>query len=126
MALFCAAHANAGARTRLDARVDALTTSQLLTRDPAGLVDPNRQRRARAIADLRHAASTGWAIAQILAFWWFWRSGTAARIRDALRRRTRNRTAQRAWFGAALGALAPLAALPFALVSYRVVFNAGV
>lgn len=126
LALFVAGHSAADARTRLDARVDALTTRELLVRDPAGLVDQGRQRRARAIADLRHAASTGWGIAQILAFWWLWRSGTGARLRDALRRRTRNRTVQRAVFGAAMGALAPLAALPFALVSYRVVFSAGV
>src|SRR6202035_2890493 len=43
-----------------------------------------------------------------------------------MRRRTRNRPAQRAVFGAALGVLGPLAALPFALISYRVVFNSGV
>jgi Zn-dependent protease with chaperone function len=43
-----------------------------------------------------------------------------------MRRRTRSRTAQRAVFGAVLGIVAPVAALPFALVSYRVVFNAGV
>jgi Zn-dependent protease with chaperone function len=89
-------------------------------------VDLGRQRRARAIADLRHAASTGWAIVQILAFWWLWRSGTAARIRDAMRRRTRNRPAHRLVFGAVIGALAPVVAFPFALVSYRVGFNAGV
>jgi Zn-dependent protease with chaperone function len=114
------------ARTRLDARVDALTTQQLLSMSPALLVDAGRQRRARAIADLRHGASAGWGIAQILAFWWLWRSGTAARIRDAMRRRTRSRIAHRAVFGAVLGALGPLAALPFALASYRVSFNAGV
>ena len=125
-ALAVAALPASAARTRLDARVDALTTNQLLTRNPAGLVDPGRQRRARAIADLRHAASTGWGIAQILAFWWLWRSGAGARLRDAMRRRTRSRFAQRAVFGAAIGALGPLAALPFALVSYRVGFNAGV
>jgi Zn-dependent protease with chaperone function len=126
LALFFGAHAPAAARTRLDARVDALTTRDLLTRSPAVLVDPGRQRRARAIADLRHAASTGWALAQILALWWLWRSGTGARVRDAMRRRTRNRTAHRAVFGAVIGVLAPLAALPFAFVSYRVGFNAGV
>jgi Zn-dependent protease with chaperone function len=42
-----------------------------------------------------------------------------------MRRRTRNRTLQRAVFGAVLGALGPVVALPFAAVSYRVVFNAG-
>ncbi|HEX3464877.1 MAG TPA: hypothetical protein VHS78_12590, partial [Candidatus Elarobacter sp.] len=126
LALFCGAHAPAEARTRLDARVDALTAHDLMTQSPAVLVDAGRQRRARAIADLRHAASTGWALAQILALWWLWRSGAAARIRDAMRRRTRNRTAHRAVFGAVIGVLAPLAAVPFAFVSYRVGFNAGV
>jgi len=125
LTLCCASGGAAEARTRLDARVDALTAKDLLTRDPAGLVDPGRQRRARAIADLRHAASTGWGIAQILAFWWLWRSGAGARLRDWMRRRTRSKTAQRVVFGLAIGALGPLAALPFALVSYRVGFNAG-
>jgi Zn-dependent protease with chaperone function len=125
LALLFAGTTAVQARSDLDARVDALTARQLLTRNPAGLVNAGRQTRARKIADLRHAASTGWAIAQILAFWWLWRSGVAARLRDVMRRRTRNRTAQRAVFGAVLGALAPLAALPFALVSYRVVFNSG-
>ncbi|HEY0615647.1 MAG TPA: M48 family metalloprotease [Candidatus Elarobacter sp.] len=120
-----ATHAPAEARTRLDARVDALTAHDLLTQSPAALVDPGRQRRARTVADLRHASSTGWAIAQILAFWWLWRSGAAARIRDGMRRRTRNRTAHRAVFGLLTGALAPVAAFPFALVSYRVGFNVG-
>jgi Zn-dependent protease with chaperone function len=110
----------------LDARVDALTSQQLLNRDPSGLVDPGRQRRARAIADLSHGASAAWGIAQIAAFWWLWRSGMGARLRDAMRRRTRSKTAQRAVFGAVLGALAATAALPFALVSYRVGFSAGV
>lgn len=113
-------------RTRLDARVDALTDRELLTRDPAGLVDQGRQRRARAIADLRHGASIGWGLVQILAYWWLWRSGAGARLRDAMRRRTRNKTAQRAVFGAVLGALGPLVSLPFALSSYRVGFTAGV
>ncbi len=116
----------AQARTRLDARIDALTHHDLLARSAAGLVDAGRQRRARAIADLMHGASAGWALAQILAFWWLWRSGGAARLRDAMRRRTRSRLAHRAVFGAAIGALAPLAALPFALLGYRVGFNAGV
>jgi Zn-dependent protease with chaperone function len=125
LVLLFAGISGAQARTGLDARVDALATQQLLTRNPASLVNAGRQARARKIADLRHAASVGWALMQILAFWWLWRSGTAARLRDVMRRRTRNRTLQRAVFGAVLGALGPVVALPFAAVSYRVVFNAG-
>ena len=122
---FACVHA-AEARSRLDARIDALSAHALTTANPVSLVDSGRQRRARAFADLRHAASAGWAVAQILAFWWFWRSGAAARVRDVMRRRTPRRSAQRAVFGATLGALGPLAALPFALVAYRVSFSAGV
>ena len=126
LTFFIALPASADARTRLDAQVDALTDHQLLTQNAASLVDPGRQRRARNIADIRHAASAGWGLVQILAFWWLWRSGGAARIRDMMRRRTRSRTAQRAVFGAVLGALGPIVSLPFGLISYRVGFNAGV
>jgi Zn-dependent protease with chaperone function len=118
--------AQAQARTRLDARVDALTTQALLTRTAPGLVDPARQRRARAIADLRDGAQAGWGLAQVVAFWWLWRSGAGARIRDAMRRRTRNRVAHRAVFGACLGIVSALAALPFAFASYRIGFAVGV
>ena len=115
----------AAARTRLDARVDAIPAARLLSSTATALVDESRQRRARAIADIRHVASAGWGIAQIFTFWWFWRSGNAARLRDWMRRRTRRRWAHRAVFGAALGALGPLVAIPFAGASYRVTFNAG-
>lgn len=117
--------ASAEARTRLDARIDALTTAQLLHANPVTLVDPVRQRRARVLADLRHVAAAGWGISQLLVFWWFWRSGAAAAVRDAMRRRTRSRTVHRLVFGAVLGALATIAAFPFAVMSYRATFGAG-
>jgi Zn-dependent protease with chaperone function len=116
----------AGAGSRLDARVDALTPHALLTRSAASLVDPDRQVRARTVADLRHLAAAGWGLAQVIAFSWLWRSGTAARIRDAMRRRTRNRVAQRAVFGASLGVVSALAGLPFAFASFRIAFAVGV
>ncbi|HTJ25325.1 MAG TPA: M48 family metalloprotease [Candidatus Limnocylindria bacterium] len=120
------APATAQARTRLDARVDALTPATLLTLDASSLVDPARQRRARAIADYRHLASAAWGISQILAFWWLWRSGTAGRICAAMRRRTRRRVLHRIVFGAVLGALGPVVGLPFAFAGYRIAFGAGV
>ncbi len=85
-----------------------------------------RQRRARAIADYQELIFAGWALAPILAFWWLWSSGSAARLRDTLRRRLRAPWLHRAAFGAALGALATVAALPFAFASYRVAHNVGV
>jgi CAAX prenyl protease N-terminal, five membrane helices/Peptidase family M48 len=114
------------ARTRLDARVDVLTPATLLSRDASSLVDPVRQRRARAIADYRHLASAAWGISQISAFWLLWRSGAAARICAALRRRTRKRVVHRLVFGAVLGALGPVVGLPFAFAGYRVSFSAGI
>jgi STE24 endopeptidase len=126
LALTCLAAAPAVARTRLDARVDTLSTHALMTRSAAGLVDAGRQTHARAIADLRHLAAAGFGIAQVLAFWWLWRSGTSARIRDWMRRRTRSRLAQRAVVGAALGVTSALAALPFAFAGYRISFAIGV
>ncbi len=112
-------------RTRFDARVDALGARELLVRPPQALVDPARQHAARTVTDLRQGSFFFWAGAQIWAFAWLWRSGRAARLRDWLRRRIRSRWGYRAAFGAALGALAPLAGLPFAFVAYRVGFNVG-
>ena len=55
----------------------------LLHASAAALVDPVRQRRARAIADYQDVLFAGWAAAPILAFLWLWQSGNAARLRDA-------------------------------------------
>jgi Zn-dependent protease with chaperone function len=115
----------ASARPRLDIRIDALDARTLTTLDAPHLVDPVRQRRARAIADYRHVSSTLWAIAQIAALWLFWRNGWGARLRDTMRRRTRSKTAQRVVFGATLGLITAVAALPFAFASYRIGFVAG-
>jgi Zn-dependent protease with chaperone function len=84
-----------------------------------------RQRRARAIQDYQELLFGCWAAAPILAFLWLWQSGNSARMRDLLRRRLRARWLQRTAFGAALGALATLASLPFAFASYRVQHNVG-
>jgi STE24 endopeptidase len=112
-------------RSRYDLRVDALANRALLAAPVQSLVDPVRQRTARTIDDVRHAGFFVWAAAQILTFAWLWRSGNAARLRDALRRRLRSRVAVRAAFGGALGLLAPLAGVPFAFAIYRVAFSVG-
>ena len=117
--------AAAGAQTRDDPHVSALSTQTLLHASAVTLVDPVRQRRARAIDDYRELLFAGWAGAPILAFLWLWQSGNAARLRDLLRRRLRARWLQRAAFGAALGALATIASLPFAFADYRIEHNVG-
>ncbi|GAC1542177.1 MAG: hypothetical protein NVS2B17_20410 [Candidatus Velthaea sp.] len=113
------------ARSRFDRRVDAIPSAMLLHAAPQSLVDRSRQRGARTVTDVQQTLFFGWAFAQIAAFGWLWRSGNAARMRDWLRRRVRGRLAMRAAFGAALGAFAPLSALPFAFIRYRVGFNVG-
>jgi Zn-dependent protease with chaperone function len=117
--------AAAGAQSRGDRHVSAISAQTLLHASAVSLVDPVRQRRARAIADYQDGLFAGWAVAPILAFWWLWQSGNSARLRDTLRRRLRAPWLQRGAFGAALGALATLASLPFAFASYRVSHNVG-
>lgn len=112
-------------RSRFDLRVDALPRASLVTLPPKELVDPSRQRGARIVTDVQQSLFFVWAAAQIFAFGWLWRSGNAARLRDWLRRRLRNVRVVRIAFGAILGAYAPLAALPFAFIRYRVGFNVG-
>lgn len=106
-------------------RVTAISADRLLHASAVTLADPVRQRRARAIADYEEMLFIGWAVAPILAFFFFWQLGYAARLRDILRRRMRDPFIYRGVFGAALGALATLASLPFAFASYRVAHSVG-
>jgi len=108
-----------------DRHVTAVSAQTLLHASAPALVDPVRQRRARAIADYQDLLFAGWSLAPILAFWWLWQSGNAARMRDTFRRRLRAPWLYRGAFGAALGALATIAALPFAFASYRISHNVG-
>jgi Zn-dependent protease with chaperone function len=115
----------ARAQSNEDQHVTSISASRLMHATAPSLVDPFRQRRARAIADYQDLLFAGWALAPIVAFWWLWQSGNSARLRDTLRRRVRTPWIYRSVFGAALGALATLAALPFAFASYRVAHNVG-
>lgn len=124
-ALVLLAPDGARAQSHEDRHVSALVTHVLVTVSPAMLVDPVRQRRARAITDLQQGMFAGWALAPILAFLWLWRSGGAARMRDTMRRQFRSTCFVRAAFGANLGAYAMLSSLPFAFASYRIDTNVG-
>jgi Zn-dependent protease with chaperone function len=117
--------APANALSREDLHVTTISAPALLHAAAPALVDPVRQRRARAIADYQEILFAGWAAAPILSFLWLWRSGNAARLRDGLRRRLRARWMFRGAFGAMLGILATLSALPFAFASYRVAYSVG-
>ena len=105
--------------------MSAISVHALLHTSAVSLVDPVRQRRARLIADYQNLIFGGWALAPILAFLWLWQTGNAARLRDLLRRRMRAAWLYRGAFGAALGALATIAELPFAFASYRVAHSVG-
>jgi Zn-dependent protease with chaperone function len=115
----------ASAQSQVDRHVTALSAQTLMHASAVSLVDPVRQRRARAIADYQELIFAGWAVAPILAFWWLWSSGNAARLRDVLRRRMRVPWLQRVAFGATLGALATIASLPFSFAGYRIAHNVG-
>ncbi len=123
LALFVPAPARA--QSREDQHVSALSSQTLLHASAVALVDPVRQRRARAIADYQELVFAGWALAPILAFLWLWQSGNSARLRDMLRRRVRSRWLQRGAFGATLGALAATAELPFAFAGFRIAHSVG-
>ncbi len=92
----------------------------LLSQSAAQLVDPDRQ-----VAALRfvHWFLPGWFLAVLLpafALAYYWRSGRAAAVRDALRRRFRNETIVRFAFGASLGLVIRVSALLPAFYLYRV------
>lgn len=104
----------------IDHRVDALSTHTLLSHSAAQLVDPERQ---LAAVRLVHWFLPGWFLATllpVLALAYYWRSGRAAAVRDALRRRFRNEGMVRFVFGASIGLIVRLAALLPDLYLYRV------
>jgi Zn-dependent protease with chaperone function len=115
----------ARAQTHEDQHVTALRARTLVTVSPVVLVDPVRQRRARAITDYQQGMFAGWALAPIVAFFVLWNSGNAARLRDTLRRQFRAPFLYRAAFGANLGLLATVASLPFAFAWYRIAAAVG-
>jgi Zn-dependent protease with chaperone function len=105
--------------------ITAISSDRLLHTSAVSLVDQVRQRRARAINDYQELLFVGWALAPILAFFFFWQLGYAARLRDVLRRRMRDPWIYRGVFGAALGALATIVSAPFAFATYRVAHYVG-
>jgi len=112
-------------QARLDHRVDALSVNDLLHLPPDKLVDPFRQRAAYALAHFTRPAFFITVFCQFGALLWLWHSGSAARLRDQLRRSIRHVVAVRALFGALLGLIASVAALPMSFASYRILHNAG-
>ena len=104
----------------LDRRVDAIPASALLHQPATMLVDPDRQGAAERLA---RWTLPGWllsVLAQAALLAYFWRSGHAARLRDALQRRLGSAWAVRFAFGAALALLAKLASAIPDFYLYRI------
>ena len=104
----------------VDRRVTALSKTALLHLPGAKLVDPRRQEAARTFRTDTQTLFLIWAFSQILAFFYLWGSGTAARLRDALRRMISSKIALRFSYGAALAGYAALAAFPSSLAQYKI------
>ena len=105
--------------------MSAIPAATLLAQPGDRLVDPRRQRAGVNIRHFARPLFLAWAFAQIAAFFYLWRSGYGARLRDALRRRIRNVFALRFIFGGALYVLATIAASPISLARYRVDYIYG-
>jgi STE24 endopeptidase len=109
----------------LERRVTAISDATLLARPAAQLVDPRRQRAGEHARRFVRPLYFAWAFSQIAMLLYLWRSGTAARLRDAMRHRIGNIVALRVAFGAALLVIANLAAFPASLARYRVDYIYG-
>lgn len=72
------------------------------------------------LAIYRRSLFVFWAVSQIFAFYLLWQTGSAARLRDLLRRRIRSAFWLRFAYGFALATIAGLAAFPASAAQYRV------
>lgn len=104
----------------VDRRVTAIPTERLLSQPASALVDPNRQAAAARFTRWRIPGFLAEVLLPIFVLAYFWRSGAAARARDALRARLRSEFAVRWSFAALLTILANLAALIPNFYLYRI------
>ncbi|MGH7727952.1 MAG: M48 family metalloprotease [Vulcanimicrobiaceae bacterium] len=107
----------------VDRRVSALPAGELLHRSAFALIDRRRQRIAEELRRFTRPLFLFWALAQIGLYVALWRTGAAARLRDALRRAVRAPFAMRWLYGASLVLLGALASLPAAFAQFRVEYD---
>ena len=124
-ALAIASSAAVAAPTYVDKRVSALSAATLLREPARALVDPRRQLAARRFAGYDRPLFFVWALSQIGAFFSFWASGFAARLRDTIKRYVRATFPARAAYGAALVGIGAAASFPAALARYRIAYSFG-
>lgn len=103
----------------------AQTSGHVLSAPIEQLVDVQRQHLAAALNARRPPLFFGSAFLEMAALLWMWRSGRAAGLRDALRRRLRNVHALRFIYVWSLAMIAQIATLPTAVVAYRLAVAAG-
>jgi Zn-dependent protease with chaperone function len=104
----------------VDRRVTAISTQQLVSQPASALVDPSRQAAAARFTRWRIPGFLAEVLLPIFVLAYFWRSGGAARTRDALRARLHSEFAVRWCFAALLTILANLAALIPSFYLYRI------
>ncbi|GAC1444604.1 MAG: M48 family metallopeptidase [Vulcanimicrobiaceae bacterium] len=105
--------------------MSAIAATTLVTQPGYRLVDARRQRAGVNIRHFQRPLFFVWALSQIAGFFALWRSGTGARLRDAMRRRISNVFALRFAFGAVLLMVSSLAAFPASLARYRIDYIYG-
>ncbi len=104
----------------IDRSVTAIPASVLRSSQPQALLDRRRQIAAARLGSYERPLFIAWVAPQLLALLWLWRSGGAARLRDAIRRKIAATFWMRFVYAALLTYLAALASLPALLVRYRV------
>ncbi len=104
----------------LDRHIDAIPAAQLLAQPIASLVDAQRQQAGARLVSLELPGWFAAVLAQAVALFYFWRSGHAARWRDALRVRLGSESSVRFAFGATLALIARAAALIPSFYLWRV------
>jgi len=109
----------------VDRRVTAIPAAALVSEAPARLIDARRQRVAERFRDYGRPLFFAWALSQIVAFFYLWASGLAARLRDFVRSRVGGTAAVRFVFGGSMAYVAGLASLPASFVRYRVDYAYG-
>ncbi|HEV3158251.1 MAG TPA: M48 family metalloprotease [Candidatus Baltobacteraceae bacterium] len=114
------------APTSVDSRVNILSAQELLHGNPHNLVNQRRQRMADVHMEYTRTLSLVGTILQIFALLLFWRSGRAARLRDALRRRIRSPALVRFLFGMACAAIVQFVSFPVLELERRVFVGFGI
>jgi STE24 endopeptidase len=113
-------HGSAGAfPSYVDRRVSAIPEATLLSAPPETLLDQRRQAVSGHLSAWTRPLFFAWAFSMIGMLFYLWISGSAAALRDALRRRIRSPLLLRFVFGVLLAGVVGLAQLPFSFVRYR-------